>query len=72
MTQPLGARATSADLPTTLIACTFPPDQIREMRAAGHPFFAALTEAEIVSLPTGHWPMLSEPKALADVLEQCG
>ena len=28
--------------------------------AAGHPFFAGLTEAEMVPLPTGHWPMLSE------------
>lgn len=69
-TQPLGARATSADLPTTLIACTFPLDQIKEMMAAGHPFFAGLAEAEIVALPTGHWPMLSTPRALADVLEQ--
>jgi pimeloyl-ACP methyl ester carboxylesterase len=70
VTQPLGARATSADLPTTLIACTFPLDQIKEMMAAGHPFFTGLTEAEVVPLPTGHWPMLSEPRALADVLEQ--
>jgi pimeloyl-ACP methyl ester carboxylesterase len=66
--QPIGARATSADLPTTLIACTFPMEQITAMTAAGHPFFAGLTEARIVPLPTGHWPMLSEPKALAEAL----
>jgi hypothetical protein len=42
------------------------------MMAAGHPLFAGLSEAEIVPLPTGHWPMLSEPTALADVLEQRG
>jgi pimeloyl-ACP methyl ester carboxylesterase len=70
VTQPLGARATSADRPTTLIACTFPLDQIKEMRAAGHPFFGGLGDAEVVALPTGHWPMLSEPRALAGVLEQ--
>jgi pimeloyl-ACP methyl ester carboxylesterase len=70
--QPLGARATSRDLPTTLVACTFPEDQIKEMVAAGHPFFAGLTEAEVVVLPTGHWPMLSEPVALARILEQRG
>jgi len=70
--QPMGERATSEDLPTTLIACTFPPEQVREMRAAGHPFFAGLTEADVVSLPTGHWPMLSEPEALAGHLEQVG
>jgi pimeloyl-ACP methyl ester carboxylesterase len=72
VTQPLGARADSADLPTTLIACTFPLEQVQEMMAAGHPFFAGLSEAEIVSLPTGHWPMLSEPAALAAILEKCG
>lgn len=72
VTQPLGARATSRDLPTTLVACTFPPEQIKEMMAAGHPFFSGLTEAEVVSLPTGHWPMLSEPAALAGILEQRG
>jgi len=66
--QPLGRHATSADLPTTLIACTFAMDQIGQMMAAGHPFFAELTEARIIALPTGHWPMLSEPEALADVL----
>lgn len=67
--QPIGRGATSTDLPTTLIACTFPMDQIRQMMAAGHPFFAGLTEARIVALPTGHWPMLSEPKALAAALD---
>jgi len=72
VTQPLGARATSADLPTTLISCTIPPDQVAEMRKAGHPFFAGLTEAGVVPLPTGHWPMLSEPDALAAALEQRG
>ena len=70
--QPLGPRATSADLPTVLIACTFGMDQIRDMMAAGHPFFAGLGEARIVSLPTGHWPMLSEPKALAVILDELG
>lgn len=68
VTQPIGPRATSADLPTTLITCTFPLEQVEAMTAAGHPFFAGLTEARIVPLPTGHWPMLSEPKALAEAL----
>jgi pimeloyl-ACP methyl ester carboxylesterase len=68
VTQPLGPHATSADLPTTLIACTFPVDQVGEMMAAGHPFFAGLTQARIIALPTGHWPMLSDPKALAEAL----
>ncbi|MCM4080199.1 alpha/beta fold hydrolase [Paractinoplanes hotanensis] len=70
--QPLGARATSADLPAVLIACTFPLDQIHEMMAAGHPFFAGLAEAEIIPLATGHWPMLSEPGKLAGILASVG
>jgi pimeloyl-ACP methyl ester carboxylesterase len=65
---PLGARATAADVPSALVACVFDLEQVRAMTAAGHPFFAGLHGAEIVSLPTGHWPMLSEPKALTDVL----
>ncbi len=70
--QPLGARATSADLPTALVACTFKPGQVRAMMAAGHPFFSGLAEAQIVALDTGHWPMLSEPKALASILDELG
>jgi pimeloyl-ACP methyl ester carboxylesterase len=70
--QPLGKHATSADLPTALITCTIPMDQVRQMMAAGHPFFAGLTEATIVALPTGHWPMLSEPAALAATLDELG
>jgi pimeloyl-ACP methyl ester carboxylesterase len=68
--QPLGARATSADLPTTLISCTIPLEQVREMAAAGHPFFAGLTEARVLPLPTGHWPMLSDPGGLAAALRE--
>jgi pimeloyl-ACP methyl ester carboxylesterase len=68
--QPLTARATADDLPTVLIACTFPIDQITAMKAAGHPFFAGLGDARIITLPTGHWPMLSEPKGLAAALQE--
>jgi pimeloyl-ACP methyl ester carboxylesterase len=68
VTSPMGARATAADLPTTLVACLFDRDQIREMQAAGHPFFSGLVGAEITTIPTGHWPMLSAPKALVDAL----
>jgi pimeloyl-ACP methyl ester carboxylesterase len=72
VSQPLGARATSADMPTALISCTFDMDQVRQMMAAGHPFFSGLAEARIIGLPTGHWPMLSEPKALAAILDELG
>jgi len=66
--QKLPARATSADLPTTLITCTFGVDEVDAMTAAGHPFFAGLTEAKVVGVPTGHWPMFSEPVALTEAL----
>jgi pimeloyl-ACP methyl ester carboxylesterase len=70
VTQPVTERATSADVPTVLIACTFPMDQIERMMAAGHPFFAGLTQARIIPISTGHWPMLSEPKALTAALAE--
>jgi hypothetical protein len=43
-----------------LIACTFPTDQIEPMMAAGHQFFAGLTQARIIPISAEHWPMLSE------------
>lgn len=67
--QPLPRRATAADVPTALVACTFTAQQAESMRAEGHPLFAGLAGAQIVGLPTGHWPMLSEPKALAATLD---
>jgi pimeloyl-ACP methyl ester carboxylesterase len=66
---PLGRRATAADVRTALVACLFGVDQVQAMIAEGHPFFAALAGAEVVGLRTGHWPMLSEPDALAGVLD---
>jgi pimeloyl-ACP methyl ester carboxylesterase len=55
-------------VPSALIACTFPLAVVREMIAQGHPYFAELAGADLYELPTGHWPMFSEPKRLADLL----
>jgi len=55
-------------VPVTLITCLFPPDQVRAMIDAGHPFFAGVRGADLRALPTGHWPMLSEPAKLAALL----
>jgi pimeloyl-ACP methyl ester carboxylesterase len=61
-------------LPHTLVTCVFPLDQVHEMIASGHPFFAGFGGADwsFVELPTGHWPMFSEPARLAEILDGIG
>jgi pimeloyl-ACP methyl ester carboxylesterase len=56
--------------PRTLIACTFSVEQVKAMVAAGVPAFSMLAGPDwtMVGLPTGHWPMLSRPQQLADLL----
>ncbi|GAA3152590.1 hypothetical protein GCM10010466_49470 [Planomonospora alba] len=70
MTQPLRLTGAADHLPKTLVACSFPLEQVHAMIAAGHPFFAALAGPEwsFAELPTGHWPMFSRPADLADLL----
>jgi len=58
-------------VPTTLVCCSFPPDTVAGLAAAGHPMFAEvaeLTDLTYADLPTGHWPMWSRPGDLAAVL----
>jgi hypothetical protein len=55
-------------VPAALVACTFPLDAVRAMIADGHPFFALLAGGRVEALPTGHWPMFSEPKRLTETL----
>ena len=57
-------------VPSTLITCVFPAEQVRQMIADGHPFFALLSEADVHGLPTGHWPMFSRPADLAALLDE--
>ncbi len=59
------------DVPATLVACSIPAVTVRELAAAGHPMFAELAECpdvDYVELPTGHWPMFSQPSELAELL----
>ncbi|GAB3140962.1 hypothetical protein GCM10027290_12730 [Micromonospora sonneratiae] len=56
-------------VPNALIACTFPVEMVQEMIAQGHPFFAGLAGGDLYGLPTGHWPMFSEPTRLAELLD---
>jgi pimeloyl-ACP methyl ester carboxylesterase len=70
-TQPLKLRGAAAEpLPKVLVSASFPLRQVRELIAAGHPWFAALAgpEWELLELRTGHWPMASRPDDLADLL----
>lgn len=65
-------RTGAASVPAALIACTFPLEVVRQMIEQVHPFFALLAGADLYDLPTGHWPMLSEPKRLAGLLDRIG
>jgi hypothetical protein len=58
------------ELPKLLITCSLPLDQVRQMIATGHPWFAALAGPQwsFRELPTGHWPMFSVPEELAALL----
>ncbi|MFK4729991.1 alpha/beta hydrolase [Agromyces mediolanus] len=58
-------------VPTTLVCCSISAEQVRELVAAGHPMFAELAQlgnVDFVDLPTGHWPMWSRPRDLAEVI----
>ena len=59
------------DVPVTVICCEFPTELMRQWLAAGHPFVAELAQvkdAELVDLPTGHWPQLTRPRDLAEAI----
>ncbi|MFK3678110.1 alpha/beta fold hydrolase [Microbacterium sp. NPDC090218] len=58
-------------VPTTLVCCSLPSAQLRELAHAGHPMFAevdTLDHVEFIDLPTGHWPMWSRPEDLAKTI----
>jgi pimeloyl-ACP methyl ester carboxylesterase len=72
-TQPLTLENPAPDrLPKAMISCSIPLAQVREMIAAGHPWFAELAGPRwsLLELPTGHWPMFSVPGALAGLLHE--
>jgi len=72
-TQPLRLGDAAAEpLPKVLVSSSFPLEQVRELIAGGHPWFAALAgpEWQLLELRTGHWPMASRPDDLADLLDE--
>ncbi|MBM9468117.1 alpha/beta fold hydrolase [Nakamurella leprariae] len=71
-----GPQRLSADerryaVPVTVISSTMPEAVLRQFMDGGHPYVAELArieQVEIVELPTGHWPQLSRPDELADLV----
>ncbi|UQA90842.1 alpha/beta fold hydrolase [Streptomyces halobius] len=73
LTQPLRLSGAAAKLPLTGVLCTRNGMNIGMVEAAvasGEPQFRMLTDPRVgfFELATGHWPMLSAPDELADVL----
>lgn len=59
-------------VPTTLVCCSIPGEQVLELARGGHPMFtevANLERLDVIDLPTGHWPMWSRPRDLAKVIQ---
>jgi pimeloyl-ACP methyl ester carboxylesterase len=72
-TQPVRrSGAAGEQVAKVLVSCSFPLDQVRQLIASGHPWFAALggPEWRLVELATGHWPMFSVPGELAATLDE--
>ena len=58
-------------IPTTVICSSIPSQVLAEMAHPGPPLHTELGEVEdlaYVDLPTGHWPMFSRPRDLADTI----
>lgn len=56
------------NVPSTIIACSYPAQALMQMVREGHPMMAetaTLSDLELVDLPTGHWPMWSRPTELS-------
>lgn len=57
------------DVPVSLVCPEFTPAEAQEWLAAGElPELSRVADLDLVDLVTGHWPMFSDPEALADVL----
>ncbi|MGW3245283.1 dienelactone hydrolase family protein [Streptomyces sp. NPDC001070] len=73
LTRPLRLSGAAAALPTTGVLCTGNGSSIAMVEGLvglGHPELQALTDPRVTffELDTGHWPMLSVPGELAEVL----
>jgi pimeloyl-ACP methyl ester carboxylesterase len=66
VTEPLRRGVREADLPKTVVACSFPAAAVEYMTGR----FPEMADPEwsVRELPTGHWPMFSRPADLAALL----
>ncbi|MDV6269412.1 MULTISPECIES: alpha/beta fold hydrolase [Rhodococcus] len=57
-------------VPTTVVCSSYPSDVIKQMADGGFPIAVELAKLPVtyVDLPTGHWPMWSRPKELAETI----
>ena len=59
------------EIPSTVIATTFPAEDYRKGAEQGYAWLGGLLEVksiEYVELPTSHWPMWSKPQELARIV----
>ena len=59
------------DIPSTLICTGYSSQEYKEAMGEGYAWLAGLQEVRKltwVDLPTGHWPMWSRPKELAEII----
>ncbi|MCX4095019.1 alpha/beta fold hydrolase [Nocardia sp. alder85J] len=66
---PLSDSPAGRTIPTTLICCSFPAEQIHALTGTA-PIFSELPhlDATFIDLHTGHWPMWSRPTELAELI----
>jgi pimeloyl-ACP methyl ester carboxylesterase len=72
ITQPVRLKNPERDaLPKTVIWCTQTAEEAREMIATYPAVCSELAKPgwQVVELPTGHWPMFSRPRELAELLD---
>lgn len=71
MTQPVRLTNPAREaLPKTAIWCSMSAEEVRAMVAAYPALCSELAKPgwQVVELPTGHWPMVSRPRELAELL----
>ena len=59
------------DVPVTMVCPEYTPDQAREWMEAGDiPELARARSVDFVDIDSGHWPMFTQPEALAALLDE--